>query len=38
MLVMSFVVAILGYIGYRWLTRGERGSRLEALNTIIGEG
>ncbi len=29
MLVMSFVIAILGYIGYRWLTRGERGSRLE---------
>jgi spermidine/putrescine transport system permease protein len=38
MLVMSFVVAIIGYIGYRWLTRGERGSRLEALTTIAGEG
>ncbi len=34
MLVMSFVVAIGGYIGYRWLTRGERGSRIEALTTI----
>ena len=29
-LVMSFIIAIIGYIGYRWLTRGERGSRLEA--------
>ena len=36
MLVMSFVVAILGFIGYRWLTRGERGSRIEALTTIAG--
>ena len=36
MLVMSFVVAILGYIGYRWLTRGERGSRIDALTTIAG--
>ena len=33
---MSFVVAIIGYLGYRWLTRGERGSRLEALTTIAG--
>ncbi len=36
MLVMSFVVAIIGFIGYRWMTRGERGSRLEALSTIVG--
>jgi len=36
MLAMSFVVAIAGYIGYRWLTRGERGSRIEALTTIAG--
>ena len=36
MLAMSFVVAIGGYIGYRWLTRGERGSSLEALTTIAG--
>ena len=35
-LVMSFIIAIIGYIGYRWLTRGERGSRLEALTTIAG--
>jgi spermidine/putrescine transport system permease protein len=38
MLVMSFVAAIIGYIGYRWLTRGERGSRIDALTTIAGEG
>ena len=36
MLVMSFVIAIIGYIGYRFLTRGERGSRIEALTTIAG--
>ena len=35
-LVMSFIIAIIGYIGYRWLTRGERGSRLQALTTIAG--
>ena len=33
MLVMSFIIAI---IGYRFLTRGERGSRIEALTTIVG--
>ena len=38
MLVMSFVIAILGYLGYRWLTRGERGSGLGALTSIAGEG
>jgi len=36
MLVMSFVAAMLGYAGYRWLTRGERGSRIDALTTIAG--
>ena len=36
MLAMSFVVAIGGYIGYRWLTRGERGGRIEALTAITG--
>ena len=36
MLVMSFFVAIIGYLGYRWLTRGERGSRIDALTTIAG--
>ena len=35
-LVMSFVIAMLGYFGYRWMTRGERGSRLEALTSIAG--
>ena len=36
MLVLSLVIAILGYIGYRWMTRGERGNRIEALTTIAG--
>jgi spermidine/putrescine transport system permease protein len=38
MLVMSFVIAILGYLGYRWMTRGERGTGLDALTSIAGEG
>lgn len=38
MLVMSFVIAIIGYLVYRWLTRGERGSGLDALTSIAGEG
>jgi spermidine/putrescine transport system permease protein len=36
MLVMSFVIAIIGYIGYRWLTRGERGGGVQALTSIAG--
>ena len=36
MLVMSFVIAIIGYLGYRFLTRGERGGQVEALTTIAG--
>ncbi len=36
MLGMSFVIAIVGYIAYRWLTRGERGDRKEALSAIAG--
>jgi spermidine/putrescine transport system permease protein len=36
MLVMTFVIATIGYIGYRWLTRGERGSGVQALTTIAG--
>jgi hypothetical protein len=33
---MSLVIAFLGYLGYRWATRGERGSRIDALTTIAG--
>ena len=36
MLVMSFVIAILGYFGYRLMTRGERGTSTDALTTIAG--
>jgi spermidine/putrescine transport system permease protein len=36
MLVLSFVIVIIGYIGYRIMTRGERGDRKEALTTIAG--
>jgi spermidine/putrescine transport system permease protein len=35
-LVLSFVIAILGYFAYRWMTRGERSDRKEALSTIAG--
>jgi spermidine/putrescine transport system permease protein len=36
MLVMSFIIAILGYVGYRVMTRGERGGAIPALSTIAG--
>jgi spermidine/putrescine transport system permease protein len=36
MLVMSFVVAVVGFIGYRLMTRGERGDAKQALATIAG--
>jgi spermidine/putrescine transport system permease protein len=36
MLLFSFVVAILGYVGYRWMTRGERGSTDETMATFAG--
>jgi spermidine/putrescine transport system permease protein len=36
MLVISFVVAILGYLGYRWMTRGQRVDGKQALATIAG--
>jgi spermidine/putrescine transport system permease protein len=36
MLAMSLVIAVIGYLGYRWMTRGERGSRVAALTTIAG--
>jgi spermidine/putrescine transport system permease protein len=37
MLVLSFVVAALGLVAYRWMTRGERGaSRQEAMTSVAG--
>jgi spermidine/putrescine transport system permease protein len=36
MLVMSLVIAVAGYFGYRWMTRGERRDRSDALSTIAG--
>jgi spermidine/putrescine transport system permease protein len=36
MLIMSFVIAILGYFGFRMMTRGERGTSADALTTIAG--
>jgi spermidine/putrescine transport system permease protein len=36
MLVFSFVVAILGYLGYRWMTRGERSSADESMAAFAG--
>ena len=36
MLVMSFLIAIVGYFGYRWMTKGERGTATEALTNIAG--
>jgi len=38
MLAMSLIIVIIGYVGYRLLTRGERGSGLAALTAISGEG
>ncbi len=37
MLVMSFVVAAIGFAGYRWMTRGERVDNKQALTAITGE-
>jgi len=36
MLGMSFVVASIGYLGYRWMTRGERLDNRHALAAITG--
>jgi spermidine/putrescine transport system permease protein len=36
MLLVSFVAATAGFLGYRWLTRGERTDRRDALTTIAG--
>ena len=37
MLVMSLIIVVIGYVGYRVLTRGERGGGLAALTAISGE-
>jgi spermidine/putrescine transport system permease protein len=36
MLAMSLVIVVIGYIGYRIMTRGERGDAKQALTTIAG--
>jgi spermidine/putrescine transport system permease protein len=36
MLLFSFVVAIVGYIAYRWMTRGERATADETLANFAG--
>jgi spermidine/putrescine transport system permease protein len=36
MLAFSLVIAALGYVGYRLMTRGERGSSTKALTSIAG--
>jgi spermidine/putrescine transport system permease protein len=36
MLAMSLVLIIIGFLGYRWMTRGERADRNAALTTITG--
>jgi spermidine/putrescine transport system permease protein len=36
MLAFSLVVAILGYLAYRFMTRGERGGNMAALESIAG--
>ena len=36
MLVMSFIVAGAGFLGYRWMTRGERIDNKQALATLAG--
>jgi spermidine/putrescine transport system permease protein len=36
MLAFSLVVAVLGYLAYRFLTRGERGGGVAALESIAG--
>jgi spermidine/putrescine transport system permease protein len=37
MLLMSFVVAAIGFAGYRWMTRGQRIDNKQALTAITGE-
>ena len=38
MLAMSLIIVIVGYLGYRLLSRGEGGNGLAALTAISGEG
>jgi len=33
MLVMSFAVATIGFVAYRWMTRGERGANRQEANS-----
>ncbi|HEY1643749.1 MAG TPA: ABC transporter permease [Streptosporangiaceae bacterium] len=37
MLLMSFVVAAIGFAGYRWMTRGQRIDNKQALTALTGE-
>ncbi len=36
MLLMSFIIAIAGYFGYKLMTRGERGTSTDTLTSITG--
>jgi spermidine/putrescine transport system permease protein len=36
MLLLSFLIAIAGYFGYKLMTRGERGTSTDALTSITG--
>jgi spermidine/putrescine transport system permease protein len=36
MLVLSLIIVVIGYIGYRFMTRGERSDAKQALTTIAG--
>ena len=37
MLAMSLIIVIVGYLGFRLLSRGEAGNGLAALTAISGE-
>jgi spermidine/putrescine transport system permease protein len=37
MLIMSFLVAAIGFAGYRWMTRGQRIDNKQALTALTGE-
>ena len=36
MLVLSLIAALIGFVAYRWMTRGERTQGTEALTGIAG--